>query len=214
MIASVDVLLSHIELGFIFSIAAIQKRSGLAVRHIHFFFPPSVNPLLIQLAAGAVRHSTLARAAGVQDSQKNVLAVNGSLFWIQQSGCHCRFSVHHSVRLLVTCIFRENRSLLDPVWHWAAAGCGGVSQSLFVSLSSKHILWTGSENSSKMLACALHASFINLPCHLLLRIRVANCKPKPQPVQRGGIQLQLDGMLQCSRSFACCACDWDHESLL
>lgn len=167
MIASVDVLLSHIELGFIFSIAAIQKRSGLAAHHIHFFSPPSVNPFLIQLAAGAVRHSTLARAAGVQDSQKNVLAVNGSLFWIQQSGCSCRFSVHHSVRLLVTCIFRENRSLLDPVWHWAAAGCGGVSQSLFVSLSSKHILRTGSENSSKMLACALHASFINLPCHLL-----------------------------------------------
>lgn len=78
-IASVHVLFSHIVLGFIFSIAATQKRSGLAVHHIHFFFPP-VNPSLIQLAAGAARHSTLARAAGVQDSQKNVAAVNGSLF--------------------------------------------------------------------------------------------------------------------------------------
>lgn len=46
----------------------------------HSLSPSPVNPFLIQLAAGAVRHSTLARAAGVQDSQKNVLAVNGSLF--------------------------------------------------------------------------------------------------------------------------------------
>lgn len=82
MIASVDVLFSHTVLAFIFSIAATQKRSGLAVRHIHSPPPPPapVNPSLIQLAAGAAKHGTLARAAGVQDSQKNVLAVNGSLF--------------------------------------------------------------------------------------------------------------------------------------
>lgn len=79
MIVSVDILFSHAVLRFTFSIAAAQKRSVLTVCHIHFFAP--VNPTLIQLTAGTGRHGTLALAVRVQNSPKNLLSLNASLFW-------------------------------------------------------------------------------------------------------------------------------------
>lgn len=193
-------------LGKFFVIAATQKSVGLAVCHIHLPSTPA-NPPLIQLAACAARHGTLARVAGVQGKIHWLWMVlysdpAGWMWW--QVFCAPPCSP------LSNLYFQGQHK---PAGHSTAMSCCRLGVHLLIPFYFSFL--KTHQKSKKMVGRYWLVSLTNLPQCFLARIRVAKFKAKLQSIRKEGFSHRWKESSQgAGLSLTHPAYDSDHEILL
>lgn len=174
-----------------FVIAATPKSVGLAVCHIHSPSTPA-NPPLIQLAACAARHGTLARVAGVQ----------GKIHWLWKA-LYSDPAGWTWWQVFCTPPRSPLSNLYFQGWH-KPAGCSTAASccrlGVHLVIPFYFSFFKTHQKDNKMAGRYWFVSLTNLPSCFKARIRVAKCKEKLQSMWEGGVQPQVERRLPGSRS--------------